>query len=816
MMKQLLLLTLALALLAGCNLPATPESPIAPATSTPAPSATPTPLPPTPTATPTPSPTPTPTLQPSEILSQADRAYALGDWETAESLYNRLMPLSSISQAEALSAMLGLGKTFLAEGRFDEGSALLAGIAADLPDTPQATNAHLALGDALLETGEPDQAAEHYRAVLDAQPSLAPYALEWLGDALFAGGVYTSALTSYQAALDLAETSGRQVSLWEKIALTHAALQSYDEALAAYAAILDIARIPAYRARIAYQAAETARLFGDEAEAMRRYHEIVDDYPTETYAYQALVQLVEAGEPVDELLRGKIDYRAGAYGPAVEAFYRVIQAAAAHTGEPHYYAGLSYLEAGSPQLALAEFETLLETHPGDAYWGSAWIGKARALVDLGRNDEALAAYRALPDALPDHPRAAEALWSAAELLEQAERLEEAATAFVELAERYPDDSGAPDARFRAGLALYRAGQPEAARGAWEELLRWYPHGDRAQAASFWLGKTYLQAGNVVSATAALSRTVAADPWGYYGLRAADLMTGRDLFCTPEEFLQPCGDEAEQQAVLDWMAGWLGVESPADLAIPPAELLADPRLERGLTLLRWGRFDEGRTDLEALREAYAHDAAAQYHLALIFREAGLYRSSIIAAATVWKLSPAGDITEVPRFLGCLVYPLYFADLVEKEALEFGFDPLVLYALLRQESLFEGFATSHAAAHGLMQVIPATGAEIAAALGWPPDYETRDLYRPLVSARFGTWYLAQQRDRFAGELFPTLAGYNGGPGNAARWWEAAGEDRDLFVELIAFRETRAYVERITEHYARYHWLYAGEMTNEENDK
>ncbi len=806
MMKQLLLLTLALALLAGCNLPLTPELPIATATSTPAPSATPTTLPPTPTPTPTPSPTPTPTPQPSELLSQADRAYALGDWETAESLYNRLMPLSSISQAEALNTMLGLGKTLLAEGRFDEGSALLAGIAADLPDTPQATNAHLALGDALLAAGDPAQAAVHYRAVLDAQPAFAPYAHEWLGDALVAAGDYTSALESYRAALALAETTSGQVFLWEKIALTHAALQSYDESLAAYDAILQIARVPAYRARIAYQAAETARLFGDEAEAMRRYHEIVDGYPTETYAYQALVQLVEAGEPVDELLRGEIDYRAGAYGPAVQAFYRVIQAE--HTGEPHYYAGLSYLEAGSPQLALAEFETLLEAHPGDAYWGSAWIGKARALVDLGRNDEASAAYRALPDALPDHHRAAEALWSAAELLEQAERWEEAAAAFVELAERYPDDSGAPDARFHAGLDLYREGQPEAARRAWEELLRWYPHGDRAQAARFWLGKTYLQAGNVVSATAALSRTVAADPWSYYGLRAADLMEGHTPFTGPEEFLRPCGDEAEQQAVLDWMAGWLGVESPAALAIPPAELLADPRLERGLTLLRWGRFDEGRTDLEALREAYVQNAAAQYHLALIFREAGLYRSSIIAAATVWKLSPAGDITQVPRFLGCLVYPRYFADLVEKGALEFGFDSLVLYALLRQESLFEGFATSHAAAHGLMQVIPATGAEIAAALGWPPDYETRDLYRPLVSARFGTWYLAQQRDRFAGELFPALAGYNGGPGNAARWWEAAGEDRDLFVELIAFRETRTYVERITEHYARYYWLYAEE--------
>ena len=39
----------------------------------------------------------------------------------------------------------------------------------------------------------------------------------------------------------------------------------------------------------------------------------------------------------------------------------------------------------------------------------------------------------------------------------------------------------------------------------------------------------------------------------------------------------------------------------------------------------------------------------------------------------------------------------------------------------------------------------------------------------------------------------------------WWDAAGEDPDLFVETIGFRETRTYVRVIREHYARYRWLY-----------
>jgi len=154
---------------------------------------------------------------------------------------------------------------------------------------------------------------------------------------------------------------------------------------------------------------------------------------------------------------------------------------------------------------------------------------------------------------------------------------------------------------------------------------------------------------------------------------------------------------------------------------------------------------------------------------------------------------------------LAYPTYYENLVLQEAQATGLDPLLIFALIRQESLFESLATSSASAHGLMQVWPPTGAQIAAELGWPPGYETSDLYRPNVSLRFGTYYLAQQRDRFDGRLDVALAGYNGGPANARRWLQEAGDDPDLFLELITLDETRLYLQRIKEHLAVYQALY-----------
>ncbi|HQF72075.1 MAG TPA: hypothetical protein PLH39_12450, partial [Promineifilum sp.] len=57
------------------------------------------------------------------------------------------------------------------------------------------------------------------------------------------------------------------------------------------------------------------------------------------------------------------------------------------------------------------------------------------------------------------------------------------------------------------------------------------------------------------------------------------------------------------------------------------------------------------------------------------------------------------------------------------------------------------------------------------------------------------------------FAALAAYNGGPGNAARWYEAAGADHDRFVDTVDFSETRLYIQRIYEGFSAYRALYGG---------
>jgi soluble lytic murein transglycosylase len=319
-----------------------------------------------------------------------------------------------------------------------------------------------------------------------------------------------------------------------------------------------------------------------------------------------------------------------------------------------------------------------------------------------------------------------------------------------------------------------------------------------------LGKLHLARGETEAARTTLSEAIAGAPDEYYGLRAAQIAPTDQGAPSPPPNRPSRSGMADREAAELWLADWLGLESSEGLGDLAPRLATDGRLQRGKELWKLGRFQQAKTELESLRSETYSNALDQYQLALSYRDLGLYRSSVLCAWRLIGLSPVTRTLDAPGFVLRLAYPTYYENLVLENARRTDLDPQLIFSLIRQESLFESLATSSASAHGLMQVIPPTGAEIAADLDWPPDYETPDLYRPYVSLRFGTHYLAKQRDRFDGRIDVALAAYNGGPFNAQRWLERAGNDRDLFLEQITFSETRLYVRRIQEHLAVYRAL------------
>jgi soluble lytic murein transglycosylase len=161
---------------------------------------------------------------------------------------------------------------------------------------------------------------------------------------------------------------------------------------------------------------------------------------------------------------------------------------------------------------------------------------------------------------------------------------------------------------------------------------------------------------------------------------------------------------------------------------------------------------------------------------------------------------------PVYFKHVRYGLYYSGIVWLAAAENAIDPLFVTSLVRQESLFEGFVRSTAGARGLMQIIPTTGASIAAQMAWPPNYSEDDLYSPYISLRMGTYYFGANSRLLNGDLYAALAAYNGGPGNAQSWQGLANGDPDLLLEIIRFWETRDYIRSIYETYDIYRSLYS----------
>jgi soluble lytic murein transglycosylase len=155
---------------------------------------------------------------------------------------------------------------------------------------------------------------------------------------------------------------------------------------------------------------------------------------------------------------------------------------------------------------------------------------------------------------------------------------------------------------------------------------------------------------------------------------------------------------------------------------------------------------------------------------------------------------------------LLYPRPFDAEVKRAAERTGLPPALIYAIIRQESLFRADAASSADALGLMQLLPSTAQATARSAGLPPPTRS-SLLQPSVNVPLGSAFLASLLDRFDDQWPLAIASYNAGPGAAQRWLAAGPVETDVWVENIPFNETRAYVQRVHWHSLVFDWLAEG---------
>jgi soluble lytic murein transglycosylase len=714
----------------------------------------------------------------------------------------------ALEPSEVVRAEIGRGRTLIAQGNLSGAVQSLSAFL-DLDLGEGALAAYLLRAEAQERLGNFNEAAQDFASAAELTDiPLQDWIIEREADAWSYSGLQEESSAAYKRALDvLFDPSDFNLEVkyarsLDRLNEKHLALEQYQSIYARYDE-------PVIKAQMDYLMGRAMLWLGDNEGANSAFFDAVQNYPQTADAYSSLVVLIDSGVPVNDLLRGTVDYYADEYLAAQAAFERYILAdLEGHAGIVHHYLALIYRDQGDYQAALDEWDLLIDTHPGDENIPLAWEQKVFTLwAYLDQYQTAWELSLAFHDLDPTHPRAPEFLFDAAAIAEMGGELSIASELWDRVADQYATYERAHEARFMSGITKFRLGENAAALSTFRKALETAVSPLEKSADQLWIGKSYIALGEVDQAQSSWQFALAEDPGGYYGLRAEDLRQGRAPFTTlgapqfPEDLNQIRSDGEL------WLRDTFGLPPDLDLSDLGLQLSNHPRILRGNLLWQIGAYADAKLEFNALRDEIDGNPEAMYRLMNHLVELGLYQPAIYISADLLTLADLDDkpASEAPTYLSYIRFGPYFGDIILNEAANASFDGLFILSVARQESLFESFATSYAAARGLMQIIPSTGEYIASIAGWPPDFTIEDLFRPIVSVHYGVRYLVEQRDLFEGDLYATLAAYNAGPGNALAWVTQAQGDPDLFLEIVRIQQPQYYIRSIYWAYRQYQSLY-----------
>lgn len=414
------------------------------------------------------------------------------------------------------------------------------------------------------------------------------------------------------------------------------------------------------------------------------------------------------------------------------------------------------LAAGDSERHLRTLREAHEQYPQSPHAPEALFREARWLWNKDRDADAKAAFIELERRYPRSRHIITARYAQGRIAQAAGDRQTAITRFTEVVQRHPGTALATDARWQLAWIRYYDRQWEAAGREFAHLA----HGrTTAQAAdaTYWRARTRERAGDTAGARELYRTLLERAPDSYYAGLAAERL-GR-----PPQ------------------ANVGSVDPPRSLFPDlPADMRGDYHLTRARELHRARLMSQARREVRVyLRE---HPAPPRHLLIDLYRSVDAHREAI-------RLGGSGNVS----------YPFAFWDLVAPHAERNRIDPLLVLALMRQESMFDSEARSPADARGLMQLLPSTAGDVAARIGRGGRI---DLYEPATNIELGVAHLRELADRYGGDRVRILAAYNAG-GEAVDKWDRRFADRPLdeYVESITFRETRDYVKKVLSNYRSY---------------
>jgi soluble lytic murein transglycosylase len=447
---------------------------------------------------------------------------------------------------------------------------------------------------------------------------------------------------------------------------------------------------------------------------------------------------------------------------------------------------------------------------------------ARGLQIDGKRDQAIANYKQLISAFPEaeetstallrlaemsKPRqnalsyldqviskfpdlAGEALLAKVKILQAQNNTNGANAALQLLISKYGNTEQAAEYRWKMALEKAKAKDYQAAWQWAEPIPTTNPNSILAPRAGFWVGRWATNLGKMQEAKQAYEFVISNFPQSYYawrsavtlGLNVGNFNDVRQL--TPEvvPLVRPvptAGSETfkelyllgqDRDAWLQWQAEFHNKAQPT----------VAEQFTEGLMLLTQGENLLGIDKISKLEDREKPEEKAEYE-------------ALSKQIIYWQAR----------------YPFPYLKEIEYWSQQRQLNPLLVTALIRQESRFQPKIKSVANATGLMQVLPDTAKWIAPQI--KEDSKKINLEDPNENIMLGTWYLDHTHQQYGNNSLLAIASYNAGPGNVAKWLQSIPtQDPDEFVEVIPFDETKNYVRQVFGNYWNYLRLYNPEIS------
>ena len=438
------------------------------------------------------------------------------------------------------------------------------------------------------------------------------------------------------------------------------------------------------------------------------------------------------------------------------------------------------------------------------------LDRARLLSAVGRHDDAIRQFRSLADSA-DGDFELKLLKEWRTVRRTQGRRAAVRTIDEWIVERFPESSEAVAVIFFRADQLHDRGDLTAAAGQYRRAANMAPEVDRAGLSRMRLGQIHLQRGEFEAAAEVYEHYLATLPDGSRWDQAAYWAARAALGLNEEARAQSHLDLLRRRFPLSYYTA-LAADldgKPFEMDFPEgSEPLAPPWLSgelETLDLFREAGLDEAaEVTVDRLVEHSDESSDAKFALAEAFIARGL---TVEGVGLGWDIRARGRPLDL-RLLR-VTYPFPYREIVKREAAERGVDPIFLAALIRQESAFSAAIRSSAGAIGLMQVMPATGRELARVEG-VRGFTAASLELPELNVHLGTKFWVDMSRRFGGNIPLALTAYNAGPSRADRWRNFPEiVDPSRFTERIPFTETRGYVKNIQRFLALYEVLYGEDV-------